>query len=282
MPISSTARSGPILLAAMLYASLPTATPAATTPVLPDFAAAVFTPSAPITNLYFPLGKHTKLTLVAKGTDPDGEPIHERSELRFGGPGPVIAGVETTTMVDRAFESGLLVEETFDHFAQDDAGNVWYMGEDVTNYHYDDNGNLIGTDSASSWRAGVNAALPGFAMPADLTLGFTYYQEYAAADGALDQGMILEFVDHLDLPGGSFDDVLKVYETSALDPNLKEIKYYGPGIGLIRADEGIDADYRNPDLVFELVAPVPVPATLPLIAGGLAALGFLCRRRPRV
>ena len=48
----------------------------------------------------------------------------------------------------------MLVEETFDFYAQDTAGDVWHFGEDVTDYVYDADGNLIGTNSSSAWRAG--------------------------------------------------------------------------------------------------------------------------------
>ncbi len=69
-------------------------------------------------------------------------------------PGPRILGVRTTTQVDKAYEDGLLVEKTFDYFAQDRRGNVWYMGEDVTNFHYGEDGKLIGKDHELAWRAG--------------------------------------------------------------------------------------------------------------------------------
>jgi hypothetical protein len=40
-------------------------------------------------------------------------------------------GVATTVVHDQAFVKGELVEDTFDWFAQDSAGNVWYVGEDT-------------------------------------------------------------------------------------------------------------------------------------------------------
>ena len=150
-------------------------------PFLPDFGAATFVPDAPIDNPYFPL--LDKKTRVFVGETPD-----ERFELTVLGAGPIILGVQTTARRDRSFEDGLLVEDTFDYYAQDSIGNVWYFGEDVTNFHYDDEGNLIGTDNESAWRAGINGALPGYIMPVDLTVGFNYYQEFAAIDEALDQG----------------------------------------------------------------------------------------------
>ena len=93
-------------------------------------------------------------------------------------PGPRILGVRTTAQLDKEYEDGLLVEKTFDYFAQDKRGNVWYMGEDVTNFHYDDNGNLIGKDHELAWRAGRRGAKPGWIMPARQIIGQRYFQEH--------------------------------------------------------------------------------------------------------
>ena len=39
------------------------------------------------------------------------------------------------------------------------------------------------------------ARLPGFIMPADLTIGFNYFQEHAPNDEAMDQGTIFAFIE---------------------------------------------------------------------------------------
>jgi hypothetical protein len=181
-------------------------------------------------------------------------------------------GVQTTTRRDRAFVDNVLVEDTFDFYAQDTVGNVWYFGEDVTNYRYDDADNLIGTDSASAWRAGVNGALPGFIMPADLTLGFNYFQESAPADDAFDEGTTFSIEQFISIGLGDYSNVLKVLETSELIPDLREFKYYAPGQGLILVEEGLSADLTNPTGRLELVSEVPLPATLKLMIIGLAGL----------
>ena len=240
-------------------------------PFLPDFDAAGFTSGQPVDNRYFPMLSTDTRVYISE--DPEtGETGEERFELTNIGLGPVILGVQTFTQRDRAFEEGRLVEDTFDYFAQDDAGNVWYFGEDVTNYIYDENGNLIGTNSESSWRAGVNEALPGFIMPADLAVGFNYFQEFAPNDDALDQGTI----SALGLTVDGFTDVLRIFETSEIEPDLREFKYYAPGFGLIRADEGLDELLQNPELIFRLQpAAVPAPAASFLLLG----LGALLARR---
>ena len=135
--------------------------------------------------------------LRARGVE-DGERFHEKSVLSvLDRPGPRILGVRTTTQLDKAYEDGLLVEKTFDYFAQDKRGNVWYMGEDVTNFHYDDDGNLIGKDHESAWRAGRRGAKPGWIMPARQIVGQRYFQEHARRDEALDKGQTLGIRDRL-------------------------------------------------------------------------------------
>jgi hypothetical protein len=247
-------------------------------PVLPDFGAATFVPGATIDHPYFPLLGSATRAYEGFKLDEDGDLVLERFELTVIGAGPVILGVQTTAQRDRAFSDGLLEEDTFDFFAQDSAGNVWYLGEDVTNYLYDADDNLIGTNSGSSWRAGVNGALPGFIMPADLTVGFNYYQEFAVTDGALDQGTTFMVGELVSLGIGDFANALRVLETNELKPDDREFKYYAPGVGLILVEEGLNPNLQDPEARLELVSTVPVPATLPLLALGMSAVAWRRRR----
>ena len=257
--------------------------PAGATTLIPSFTAATFDPDQEINNRYFPLGPSYKATIKAMGVDEDGAPIEERSDLSYGGPGRVILGVQTTAQRDMAFEGGRLVEDTFDYYAQDTDGNVWYMGEDVINYIYDDAGSLVATNNESAWIAGENGAMPGWIMPADPVSDLAYFQEVAPADGALDEARIWATGLTVEAGGQIFEDVLSVYETTSLDQEAREFKYYAPDVGLIRVEEGLDSDLSNPEIVFEIVevAPVPLPAGLPLIVGALAGLALLRTRAKR-
>jgi len=266
-----------ISLACLGCAALLLADVASGTPVLPDFNSATFDPNQAIDNPYFPMTSGA--TLRYTGSE-DGEPIDSYFEHTNAGPGPVIAGVQSFVQHDQEFEDGLLIEDTFDYFAQDANGNVWYLGEDTTAYEYDDEGNLLDTDTSGTWRAGVNGALPGFAMPVDLDVGFNYYQEFAQQDEAVDQATTYALLDSLTVNGVTYENVLQVLETTDLEPDEFEFKYYAPGVGLILNEEDLDADLSNPGTVFALQPRVaPEPASLGTLLFGLVALGAMRRRR---
>jgi hypothetical protein len=140
----------------------------------------------------------------------------------------MILGVETRVIRHRDWEKGKLVEDTFDWFAQDDAGNVWYFGEYSTQYK---NGKVIGHEG--SWEAGVDGALPGIVMEANPQVGDTYQQENAPGI-AEDMATVLGVDESICVSYGCFSNVLKIKDFSPLEPDVVEHKYYTPGIGLIK------------------------------------------------
>ena len=100
----------------------------------------------------------------------------------------IAAGVEARVVHDVVTEAGEFVEVTDDWYAQDAAGNVWYLGEDTTEY---ENGKPVST--AGSFEAGVDGAEAGVIMPADPEPGMEYRQEYFAGE-AEDQGSIISAI----------------------------------------------------------------------------------------
>lgn len=266
-----------LLMQAVTLASIALAQLAQASPLLPYYEAQTFVNGAPITNPYFPMNQGSTFTYAGEFEE-EGEIMTEGFELSNIGLGKVLLGVQTWTQFDRAVEGDLVVEETSDYYAQDTAGNVWYFGEDVTNFIYDDDDNLVSTNSSSSWLAGENGAFPGIIMLGDPILGFEYFQEWSAADDALDHGKVAGIGETVTIGLGTYSNVVKILEGSVLDPEFREFKYYAPGVGLILAEEGLDANFENPELRVELVSAVPVPAALPLLFSAIAGLGIAGRR----
>jgi hypothetical protein len=128
---------------------------------------------------------------------------------------------------DTASIAGEVIEDTFDWFAQDKDGAVWYMGEDTKEYSQ---GMVVSTEG--SWEAGQDGAQPGIIIPAMPMVGDKYRQEYYACE-AEDMGEILELDATATTPAGSFTGCLKTRDTTPLEPNVNEEKYYCPGTGLV-------------------------------------------------
>jgi hypothetical protein len=140
-----------------------------------------------------------------------------------------ILGIRATVVHDVVTADGRLVEDTYDWYAQDRWGNVWYLGEDTKEH---ENGKVVSTEG--SWQAGVDGAEAGVVMPAEPEVGQAYRQEYYAGE-AEDRGEILTVDDTAQVPFGSFDGVLKTKDTTPLEPKGLEHKYYAKGIGPVLA-----------------------------------------------
>ena len=117
-----------------------------------------------IDNEYFPMEPGT-IFLYRGGT--------ERDRMTVTSDTKKVMGVECVVVDDRAWQGDQLVEQTYDWFAQDKEGNVWYFGEDTKEY---ENGKV--TSTKGSWEAGVDGAKPGIIMQADPKVGDSYRQEY--------------------------------------------------------------------------------------------------------
>ena len=139
----------------------------------------------------------------------------------------IASGVTARVVRDTVTEKGKLVEDTFDWYAQDNRGNVWYLGEDTKEYK---NGKVVSTEG--SWEAGVDGARGGIVMPARPRAGRQYRQEFYAGQ-AEDQATVVELGATSDTPAGQYADVLVTEDWTPLEPDIAERKFYAPGIGLV-------------------------------------------------
>jgi hypothetical protein len=188
-----------------------------------DIVPADFT--AVVDNPYYPLTPGTRY--VYEGETEEGL---ERIEIEILSETKEVMGVTTTVVRDTAYVDGGVIEDTFDWFAQDRAGNVWYFGEDTKEY---EDGEVVST--AGSWEAGVDGALPGIVMYANPAehIGETYRQEYYEGE-AEDRGQVLSATERVTIPFGSFENVVQTLDTTPLEPGQREHKFYAPGVGLIQ------------------------------------------------
>ena len=136
-------------------------------------------------------------------------------------------GVEARVVRDTVTENGVPVEITDDWYAQDSAGNIWYLGEYVTNY---ENGKVI--DHAGSFEAGVDGAEAGVAMPANPEAGMEYRQEYYAGEAEDEGAVVTVGQEQVQVPFGFFDsDILMTRDLVPTEPKVEELKFYAPGVG---------------------------------------------------
>lgn len=139
-----------------------------------------------------------------------------------------VAGIECVVVRDTVKLDGELIEDTYDWYAQDRAGNVWYMGEDSKEY---ENGEV--TSTSGSWEAGVDGALPGIKAWAQPRIGGApYYQEFYPGE-AEDLGRDVAVDGTVSVPFGEYENVLVVEEWNKLEPETVERKYYAVGIGVV-------------------------------------------------
>jgi hypothetical protein len=177
-----------------------------------------------VDNRLFPLRPGTRF--VFKGEE-DGETetnvtivTHDRKS---------ILGISAIVVLDRVFVHGELKEKTFDWYAQDRQGNVWYLGENTKEY---EDGKVVSTEG--SWEAGRQGAKPGIIMLAHPRVRDRYRQEFLAGEAEDQARVVARDLDHR-VPYGSFHNCVKIVEFTRLEPGVKEAKVYCPGVGFVRA-----------------------------------------------
>jgi hypothetical protein len=158
---------------------------------------------------------------VYRETDPDGEveiiTVEVLDEVT------TVMGVETNVVHDRVeTENGELVEDTYDWFAQDADGNVWYFGEDTK--AYEDDGTV---SEEGAWEAGVDDALPGIVMYADPEVSSTGYRQEFQAGEAEDMGQVI----------GVVRGAVVTRDWTPLEYDVIEEKTYVRGIGFVHEDK---------------------------------------------
>ncbi len=176
---------------------------------------------AGVTNPYLPLVPGTVFHYETVGTT-ETTTVTVTAETR------VIMEVTCVVVHDVVMDEGALVEDTYDWYAQDREGNVWYFGEASTAYDGDQ------TSTAGSWEAGVGGALPGIVMEANPAVRDTYRQEYLAGV-AEDRAEVLALGESITVPYGTFQGCLRTKDWTDLEPDVVENKTFCSGVGQVLA-----------------------------------------------
>ena len=178
--------------------------------------------SADIDNRYWPMESGTRWTY--REIDEEGTVVEvvvtATSETK-----EIANGVTARVVRDTVTEDGQVIEDTFDWYAQDSDGTIWYLGENTAEF---EDGKVATREG--SFEAGVDGALPGVIMPGDPEVGMAYRQEYYKGE-AEDNGEILSLEEMAEVPSGKYDDVLLTKDTITIEPDVLEYKLYAPGIG---------------------------------------------------
>lgn len=192
-----------------------------------------------INNPWFPLKPGTIFHYINKVYE-DGDVTVEHDNVTVTYHTKNILGVNCRVVHDQLKVDNEITEDTYDWYAQNRFGNVWYFGEDTKEF---DDGKI---DSSGSFEAGVNGALPGIAMLAhpEWFIGFTYYQEYSPGI-AVDQAQVTGIHGVANVAYGSFNNCLVTKEFTALEPGVVENKYYSYGLGQVLSIQNQGGNERD-------------------------------------
>jgi hypothetical protein len=177
-----------------------------------------------IDNPYWPMSPGSKW--VYSETDTKG--TNQKVVIEVTGKTKMITGgIEARVIRDTVTEKGVPVEITEDWYAQDKAGNIWYLGEDTAEYK---NGKV--TTRSGSFEAGIDGAQPGIAMPANPEPGLSYRQEYYKGEAEDKAAVITVGEEQVQVPFGYFNkDVLMTRDLVPTEPKVQELKFYAPDVG---------------------------------------------------
>ena len=189
-------------------------------------------PATPlVNNQYFPLVPGT--TFYYTNTITEGTTITTQDiQVAVTSDTKIILGVTCVVVHDVVTEGATLIEDTYDWYAQDKDGNVWYFGEDTITYEA---GSPPSTEG--SWEAGVNGAKPGIVMWADPQAHINVpYRQECLSEVAEDKAEVLSVTASATVPynsGTTFTNCVQTKDYSDIEPEVVENKYFAPGIGQV-------------------------------------------------
>lgn len=193
--------------------------------VFEDFDASNFDDPTNIDNPWLPLQPGTQW--VYEGfTIEDDEEIPHRLEFTVTDLTKEIDGVRAVVAYVLDYSDGQLVEKELAFYAQDNDGNVWYLGEHPEEY---EGGEFV---AAPTWISGLEEAKAGIKMMAKPQVGGTgYFQGWGPAVEWTDYARLDERGQEFCVPIGCFQDVIVIAESSLEEVDIFQLKFYASGVG---------------------------------------------------
>jgi len=176
-----------------------------------------------------------------------------------------VDGTRTEVVISQfvSFIGGRVSEVTFDWYAQDDTGAVWFFGEDVTRY---EDGVVL--DHEGSWQAGEDGAKPAMMMPAQPRVGDVFRTE-DVPDAIVEEVVVKELGVTVPGPRGPVPGAMVGQELHILE-GLAEDKTFAPRYGEFISGIGSNTEVMALDLPVD-ARQGPPPAELTAIVDGAAA-----------
>jgi hypothetical protein len=206
-------------------------------------------PSPPkIDNQWSPLTPGMQFTLAGEA-DRGGGLLPHRVVSTVTDLTKMINGVRTVVILEKDVNEGALQEAELRFEAQDNAGNIWNLGEYPEEY---EDGKFSAAPDV--WLAGLAKAEAGNSMPGDPRLGTPeYLQGWSPDIEFLDCAKVSKMQQRTCVPVGCYENVMIIDERSPLDPDSgHQLKYHAAGVGNVRV--GFVDDPEGEVLVLAKVA----------------------------
>lgn len=213
--------------------SVPTTSVPPTTALDPGNAAAG--PSIKSSNKWLPLTPG--LQLVSQGFVNRGHRrLPHRRVYTITDVSKEIDGMRTVLVLDQDFDGGEIAEQALDYLAEDQQGNVLYLGSYTETY---EGGQFV--NATDAWLTGVNGGEKGTLMPADPRSGTSFTEAKVPGEGAT-TAEVAKNGQQTCVPFKCYADVLVIREGS-------ENKYFAPGVGGIKTEPRSGGEQETEELI---------------------------------
>src|ERR1044071_587408 len=204
-----------------------------TTAEFKDFDPNNFDRSTEINNNWMPMQPGTQWAYEGTAVDEDGNKFARRIEFTITDLTKEIAGVRTVVAWIVDYNNEEIIEKEIAFYAQDNDGNVWYLGEHPEEIA---DGKFI---DAPTWIAGVEDARAGVKMMAEPKVGIpNYFQGWGPAVEWSDYGRIDKMGQETCVHIDCYKDVMVIAEASLKEVGAAQFKYYLPEVGEVRVNWG--------------------------------------------